>query len=233
MRKNILISGSSRGLGKELTQILRSQGYNVFTMGYSTDVPVDLRVDLSNGPDTKKLLKKFFDKNNIDILVCNAGTGKRPQYLESTFSLSEYFEQKNYVTAKNLVEACMPYLKEKSSIIAISSIVALKSMEGAPKEYAASKLKLNSYIKKLALQCSGRDIRCNIISLGNVFFYGSRWEEISIEKPIFVQELLENVVPLHRFISPDEIAYAIIYLSSELSRNITGMNLIIDGGQSL
>ena len=76
-------------------------------------------------------------------------------------------------------------------------------------------------------------IRFNVISPGNIFFEGSRWEEILIENPVYVQELLENEVPLMRFIGPEEIADAIVYLSSESGKNITGANLVIDGGQSL
>lgn len=233
MRKNILISGSSKGLGKELSRILRNQNHKVFTMGFATNEPVDLRVDLSNRLATEKLIKSFFERNNIDILVSNVGTGKLPNFMPTHQSLTEYFERINYVTAKNLIDSCLPFLQSNSSIIGISSIVAIKSIEGAPREYAESKLKLNTYFKKLAIRCAVNNIRCNIISPGNIFFSGSRWEEISFEKPTFVQELLEKKVPLHQFITPEEIASAIIFLSSESARNITGMNLIIDGGQSL
>jgi NAD(P)-dependent dehydrogenase (short-subunit alcohol dehydrogenase family) len=64
-------------------------------------------------------------------------------------------------------------------------------------------------------------------------FPNSRWEELMLEKPEFVQNKIENEVPLGAFISPFEIAAAISYLTSAQAVNITGTNLVIDGGQSL
>lgn len=231
--KNVLISGSSKGLGQMLTSILRHEGYKVFTMGRTPSADIDLAVDLTDKEATNILLGTFLSENIIDILICNAGTGKMPFGITSKQDLLDYFYDKNFLTAKNLVNACMPFLKPKSLVIAISSIVALKDIEGAPKEYAFAKRELNKMIRNLAAEQASKEIRFNIISPGNIYFSGSRWEEISNEKPEFVQRMLRDDVPLHNFITPDEIAAAIIYLSSENSRNITGLNLVIDGGQSL
>jgi 3-oxoacyl-[acyl-carrier protein] reductase len=233
MMKNVLISGSSKGLGQMLTSILRNEGYKVFTMGRTPSADLDLVVDLTDMEATNVLLGTFLSENIIDILICNAGTGKMPFGITSKQDLLDYFYDKNFLTAKNLVNACMPFLKPKSLVIAISSIVALKDIEGAPKEYTFAKRELNKMIQNLAAEQASKGIRFNIISPGNIYFSGSRWEEISNEKPEFVQRMLRDDVPLHNFITPDEIAAAIIYLSSENSRNITGLNLVIDGGQSL
>jgi 3-oxoacyl-[acyl-carrier protein] reductase len=233
MMKNVLISGSSKGLGQMLTSILRHEGYKVFTMGRTPSADIDLVVDLTDKEATNVLLGTFLSENIIDILICNAGTGKMPFGITSKQDLLDYFYDKNFLTARNLVNACMPFLKPKSLVIAISSIVALKDIEGAPKEYAFAKRELNKMILNLAAEQASKEIRFNIISPGNIYFSGSRWEEISNEKPEFVQRMLRDDVPLHNFITPYEIAAAIIYLSSENSRNITGLNLVIDGGQSL
>ena len=233
MTKNILISGSSKGLGRMLATILRDKGFKVFTMGRTPSTEVDLIVDLTDEKTTSELLITFLSKNDIDILICNAGTGKAPSEVTSNNDLRDYFYSKNFLTAKNLINACIPFLKPKSLVIAISSIVALKDIEGAPREYAYAKQELNKMFRNLAVEQASKEIRFNIISPGNVYFSTSRWEEISKLKPEFVQKVLRDDVPLHNFITPDEIAAAIIYLSSEGSRNITGLNLIIDGGQSL
>ena len=233
MMKNVLISGSSKGLGHMLTSILRHEGYKVFSMGRTPADGVDLIVDLTDIETTRVLLETFLSENNIDILICNAGTGKMPFGVTSKKDLQDYFYSNNFLTAKNLINVCIPFLKPKSLVIAISSIVALKDIEGAPKEYASAKRELNKMIRNLAVEQAPKEIRFNIISPGNIYFSGSRWEEISKEKPKFVQRMLSDDVPLHNFITPDEIAAAIIYLSSENSRNITGLNLVIDGGQSL
>jgi 3-oxoacyl-[acyl-carrier protein] reductase len=179
--------------------------------------------------------KKIFDLHGaIDILVSNAGTGKKPLELSSEAIINEYFREKNYLTAENFIRVATPYLKTPgASIVGISSIVALTEIPGVSKGYAESKIEMNRLFRRKAIDFARKGIRVNLISPGNIYFSGSRWEEITHENPKYVEELLRDKVPLHNFVSPDEIAAAILYLSSEQAKNITGSNLVIDGGQSL
>ncbi len=234
-QRNILISGSSKGLGKQLANHFKNQGFRVITMGYETPSSVDIRCNLLDLPGLEFELKRVFDIHGaFDILVCNAGSGKLPTGITSENTLREYFLEKNFQTAKNLLSAARPYLKTPgASVIGISSIVALTEILGAPKGYAEAKNEMNQFFRKQALELAKHGIRVNLISPGNIFFSGSRWEEIALNNPNFVIDLLREKVPLHEFISPTEIASAILYLSSDQAKNITGINLIIDGGQSL
>jgi len=231
--KKILISGSSKGLGFNLAQIFREKSWTVYTMGNSTNTKVDIRVDLTDELATKRELESFFLDTQIDVLVCNAGTGKLPMQYADDEELSRYFLEKNFATANNLINSMVPFMKYEGSVIAISSIVALKVIAGAPKAYSEAKKQLNEYIRNLAKIKHEKSLRFNLISPGNIIFPGSRWEEIVLKDHDFVKNLLENEVPLGRFINPKEIASAIDYLSSFEARNITGTNLVIDGGQSL
>ncbi len=233
--KIALISGSSRGLGKELTQLLRDRGMEIITMGFETDSDVDIKCNLLDLELLQTEINGFFQKSPpIDVLVCNAGTGKLPTTNLSDAELRQYFMDKNYFTALNLIEATVPYMKNGgSSVVGISSIAALKEITGAPTAYRDAKRELNRLFRSKARELATRGIRFNVISPGNIFFKGSRWEEILTQNPIYVQELLKKEVPLKRFIDPEEIADAIVYLSSEAAKNITGANLVIDGGQSL
>jgi len=232
---NILISGSSRGLGREIANNFRNMGLNVTTMGYQSKEDVDIRCDLLDIMALDIELKKLYEKQGpIDILVCNAGGGKTPDSDFSKNQLRKYFFEINFETAKNLLNSAEPYLKSPgASVVGISSIAALTEIAGAPIAYSEAKAKLNKFLLGKALELSKRKVRVNLISPGNLMFQGSRWHEISRENPAFVEELLENRVPLHEFISPEEIASAILYLSSSQARNITGTNLVIDGGQIL
>ncbi len=233
--KIALISGSSRGLGKELTQLLHDRGMEIITMGFETDSEVDIKCNLLDLELLQTEINGFFQKSpQIDVLVCNAGTGKLPATNLSDAELRKYFMDKNYFTALNLIEATVPYMKNPgSSVVGISSIAALKEITGAPTAYRDAKRELNRLFRSKARELATRGIRFNVISPGNIFFEGSRWEEILTQNPIYVQELLKKEVPLKRFIGPEEIADAIVYLSSEAAKNITGANLVIDGGQSL
>lgn len=233
--KVVLISGSSRGLGKTLSNLLNSRGMEVITMGFESDSAVDIKCNLLKPDLLQEVIKDYFDSGKeIDLLVCNAGTGKVPDISLSEEELRCYFMEKNYFTALNLINAVIPYMKnQSSSVIGISSIAALKEIQGAPYAYRDAKIAMNRLFREKAKELAVRGIRFNIISPGNIFFDGSRWEEILKENPERVEKLLENDVPLKRFIGPEEIADAIVYLSSDSGKNITGANLVIDGGQSL
>jgi NAD(P)-dependent dehydrogenase (short-subunit alcohol dehydrogenase family) len=204
-------------------------------MGNETLSDVEVRCNLLDLKDLEIELKRVFDRYGaIDILVCNAGTGKPPTETYSDRELREFFRKKNFETAKNLLITALPYLKTPgASVIGISSIVAITEIMGVPRGYQEAKKELNQFFRKQALELAQYGIRVNLISPGNIFFSGSRWEEIALNNPKFVEELLRAKVPLHEFISPNEIAGAILYLSSDQAKNITGINLIIDGGQSL
>jgi NAD(P)-dependent dehydrogenase (short-subunit alcohol dehydrogenase family) len=233
--KNILISGSSSGLGREIAKILKSMGHHVLTMGHTSNHEVDIRCDLLDLDLLKKEIRSCFKKVGvIDILICNAGSGKLPVEHLDKDSLEQYFIEKNLHTTQNLLSAAGPYLRAPGcSIIGISSIAALTENSGAPESYSKSKRMMNKLFTDEAFLMAKKGIRMNIISPGNIFFEGSRWDEISREKPEYVEELLSKKVPLHRFIRPIEIVDSILFLSSNSAVNITGMNLIIDGGQAL
>jgi NAD(P)-dependent dehydrogenase (short-subunit alcohol dehydrogenase family) len=233
--KNILISGSSRGLGREISRILTSLGHKVWTMGLSSPAEVDIRCDLLNLDLLKNEIHNCFDAiGPIDILICNAGTGKPPAGSYNSSELERYFLEKNLHTSQNLLFAAEPYLRSPGcSVIGISSIAALTDDSGAPEGYVKAKRLVNELFADKALLFAEIGVRVNIISPGNVFFEGSRWDEIRKEKPEFVKELLSERVPLHEFISPIEIVDAILFLSSKSATNITGTNLVIDGGQIL
>ncbi len=233
--KSLLISGSSRGLGRELSLLLAQKGYRVFTMGFQTHAPVDFSVDLSDRELTNQTIQGVGSGlAPLSVIVCNAGTGKAPRDNMSKDELADFFYNTNFVTAKNLVESSLPLLDVVgSSVIGISSIAALAEVPGAPYGYAESKRQLNEYFRQMALKYAQKRIRFNLLSLGNVNFAGSRWEEKAQENPQFVANLLKDRVPLNSFISPREVADAIDFLSSPSAVNITGANLVIDGGQSL
>lgn len=232
--KTALISGASKGIGKQLKPLLELSGFRVVTMGFETNSLVDIRVDLRSLADVRQAVDDFFTQEiGIDLLICNAGTGRPPVHLPDN-DWPDYFIETNVVTAKNLVLASLNHLVPSNScVIGISSIAAAKHLPNSPKGYGESKQLLNETFRELATKYAKRRTRFNIISLGNVLFEGSRWSEISNENPTLVERLLEEEVPLGSFITPREIAAAIVYLASDDALNITGANLFLDGGQSL
>ena len=233
--KIALISGASAGLGKEIAPFISDLGFQVIKLGFKSAGRVDYRADLTNPILAQELISQIIDDNGeISLVIANAGGGKKPPGELSPGELDTYFMERNFYTAKNLISSSMESLiQTKGSVIAISSIVALKEIENAPTGYAKSKKALNSFIREIALEQGKTGVRANLISPGNIFFPGSRWDELKTLNPELVSKTLSEHVPLGNFITPAEIAAAIKYLSSGQACNITGTNIVIDGGQSL
>ena len=233
--KLVVISGASKGLGFELASLIEIKGYKVIRLGFNTAGNVDYRCDLVSKENTLECIGEIRREfGEIDLLISNAGGGKKPLEVQDEASIVDYFNKLNVVTAKNLIEASLPSLrKSKGVVIAISSIVALKDIPDAPLGYAKAKKELNQYIRTVAKREAKNGVRANIISPGNLMFPNSRWAELLRENPEFVQNKIQTQVPLGSFISPNEVASAILFLSSTNGANITGANIVIDGGQSL
>ena len=234
-KKNVLISGSSRGLGREISEILKTLNFNVITMGFSSPTNVDIRCNLLDKETLSQQIHKFSKKfGKIDVLICNAGTGKIPEQNLDSDALDCYFHERNYLTSECLLDAAEPFLRSPGAlVVGISSIAALIEDSGAPLGYSKAKRKMNNLFLERARTLAAKEIRVNLISPGNIFFKGSRWEEIRQEFPETVEIILREKVPLHNFISPVKIVDAILFLASKSARNITGNNLVIDGGQIL
>ena len=85
--------------------------------------------------------------------------------------------------------------KNNGSIVCISSICALKTIDGAPITYSVSKAALNAYIKNIAPCMAKHGVRVNGVAPGNIFFEGSVWDKKLKEKPEVVQEIFSKFYP--------------------------------------
>ena len=89
------------------------------------------------------------------------------------------------------------------------------------------------YIKSMAVKHGSDGIRFNAVSPGNVYFKGSVWDKKLQEDKLSVENYINDVVPLGSFISAEDIAESVAFLVSERAKNITGVILKVDGGQSI
>lgn len=242
--KNYIISGSSKGIGKEIALGFLESGARILVNSRNSEDLKEIQKnnpdkvlvhdgDLTNEEEAKKLVEFSLKKwGTIDGIVCNIGSGRSvPPSTESMDELKRVFDL-NLFTATNLIHYSLDALEKTSgTIVCISSICGHEAL-GAPSTYSAAKAALNSYVKSIARPLGGRNIRINVVSPGNIYFEGSVWEKKMADEKEKTLEMLESQVPLKRFGTPEEISNAVMFLSSNYSSFCTGTILVADGGQT-
>ncbi len=242
--KNVLISGSSRGIGLGIAEKFIGSGANV-TINSRNEKELKLvsdkigKCNYVSGDvcdfETAKIISSKADDimGGIDILVCNVGSGSSVPPGQETLEEWQRIFSINLYSAVNLITASLSSIeKSRGSIICISSICGMETIPGAPVTYSVAKSALNSFVKSISVPYGERGIRINSIAPGNINFKGSVWEKKLENDPLSVKELLENQVPLKKFGSIDDIANLALWLASDLSKFVTGAIYAVDGGQT-
>lgn len=238
MKKNILVSGASKNLGKFITEQFAKEGHNIFAISRSFfkshkniyNIKCNLlklnQVNLS----LKKIKKKF---KKIDLIILCAGDSKKYYFNNEKNKDWERSFSNNFNVCTNLIES---YLKifnySKTKIIVFSSIAGIKVTK-APITYSVAKAALNFYAKYKAKQLSQYNINLNVISPGNIIMKKNNWGKRLINNKKKVLNYIRQNVPLNTFCHPEEIFNLCKYLSIENTSSITGSNFIIDGGETL
>ncbi len=239
--KVALITGASRGIGKEIAIELASHGANIaFTdlrqdeqaMSVETTLQ-NLGVkakfyasDASSYEDAQILIQNIVsDFNSIDILVNNAGITRDTLLLRMSEKDWDLVMNVNLKSVFNLTKAVQPImLKQRSgSIINISSIVGIGGNAGQA-NYSASKAGIIGFTKSVAKEIGSRGIRCNAVAPG---FIVTEMTNVLSEE---VKEIWTKEIPLRKPGTPKDVAQTVLYLASELSSYITGQVLRCDGG---
>jgi len=239
--KTVLITGSSRGIGRAIAIAFAQEGANVVvnyvknkTEGEKVVAEIKklgagaiaIQADVSSESDVKRMIKEAAKQfGRIDILVNNAGIVFDVPVLEKTYKQWEQTLKVNLIGAFLCVKYATPYLKKKkgASIVNISSTNGIDSLNPESADYDASKAGMISLTKNLS-QALAPHIRVNSIAPG--------WVKTEINKNLpkkFIKEETERIA-LKRFAGPEEIAKAVLFLCSDDSSFITGSVLVVDGG---
>ncbi len=239
--KVALITGASRGIGKEIAIELASHGANIAFTDLRQDeqamsvestlqklgVKAKFYVsDASSYEDAQILIQNIVsDFNSIDILVNNAGITRDTLLLRMSEKDWDLVMNVNLKSVFNLTKAVQPImLKQRSgSIINISSIVGIGGNAGQA-NYSASKAGIIGFTKSVAKEIGSRGIRCNAVAPG---FIVTEMTNVLSEE---VKEIWTKEIPLRRPGTPKDVAQTVLYLASELSSYLTGQVLRCDGG---
>jgi NAD(P)-dependent dehydrogenase (short-subunit alcohol dehydrogenase family) len=188
--------------------------------------------DVSNLADLDRLYATVHQQHDhIDIVFANAGLGDVAPLGEiSEASFDKTFD----VNVKGLlftVQKALPFLREGSSIILNASTTTHK-VEPALSVYAASKAAIRSFARSWTLDLKGRNIRVNAVSPGPTVTPGIGGPVKTEEERQRIFAYLAASIPLGRMADPDEIAKAVVFLASDESSFVNGIELFVDGGQA-
>ncbi len=246
--KVALVTGTASqvGMGKAICLTLAQEGCDII----STDINLEgakqtadavkalgrkciaFKVDVTKGADVDAMVKaalKEFGK--IDILVNNAGGNMimGTPFLEQNSDMWNKDMALNLYGTMNCSKAVVPGMAERKygKIINFSSIVAKWSL-GGPGSYAASKAAVLSFTRGLASQFGPSNINVNAIAPGmvNTNFFGAL--PGNVQTAMFAE--VAGMAPLKRNQEASDIANAVAFLSSDVSRNITGQCIQVDSG---
>jgi NAD(P)-dependent dehydrogenase (short-subunit alcohol dehydrogenase family) len=237
--KIAVITGGSSGIGLATAKRFVEEGAYVFITG-RRQAELDKAVaeigrnvtgvqgDVSNLDDLDRLYKEVeTKKGKLDVLFANAGIAEpvptpdvTPEHYDRTFDI-------NTRGVFFAVHKALPLMKDGGSIIVNGSGAWQK---GIPMyaAYAATKAALRSFVRTWTAEFAGKGIRANVISPGPVetpILEGQFGENTDA-----VKERFKAMVPMGRIGKPEEIASAAVFLASEESSYITGIELPVDGG---
>ena len=235
--KNVLITGSARGIGLAIAHKFASVGANVILnglsgisddilaefAGYSGKV-VAVIGDVSKAADAQRIVEEaVVALGSVDVLVNNAGITRDKLMLKMTEEDFEQVLKVNLTGTFNMTQSVLkPMTKARQgAIINLSSVVGLAGNIGQA-NYAASKAGLIGFSTSVAREVAARNIRVNCIAPG---FIASDMTDVLPEK---IKEASLALIPMKRFGTPEEVADVALFLAGQ--EYLTGQVITIDGG---
>jgi NAD(P)-dependent dehydrogenase (short-subunit alcohol dehydrogenase family) len=241
--KVAVITGASTGIGLATAQRFVAEGAYVYITGRRQD-ELDAAIrqigknvtgvlsDASNLADLDRLYTLVKQQHgNIDVLFANAGGG---EFAPLGAISEEHFDKTFSTNVKGLlftVQKALPLLQDGSSIILNASTTSIK---GGPafSVYSANKAAVRSFARTWTVDLQARHIRVNAISPGSVNTPGLRGLAQDEEQAEQMRTFLAGTIPMGRLGDPDEIAKVVVFLASDDSSFVTGIELFADGGQA-
>ncbi len=241
--KTAIITGGSRGIGREIAIKFAQEGANIAFSDLVKDENFeslekdlsDMGVkakgyasDASSFEGSEKMVDEIAkDFGSVDILVNNAGITRDNLLMRMTEADWDLVIKINLKSVFNLTKAVQKYmLKQRSgSIINMSSVVGVSGNAGQS-NYSASKAGLIGFTKSIAQELGSRSIRCNAIAPG---FIETKMTE---KLPEDVRKEWIKTIPLRRGGQAQDVANVATFLASDLSTYVTGQVINVCGGMN-
>ncbi|SDL89792.1 3-oxoacyl-[acyl-carrier-protein] reductase [Halarsenatibacter silvermanii] len=243
--ENVVITGSSRGIGAACARKFAEQGANLMLNYYSDDSQarveelidefenlensgriISRQADVSDSEEAEDLIKTSLNEfESIDILINNAGITRDGLFMRMKEEDWRDVIDVNLNGVYNCTHAAIrSMIKNRSgSIINMTSIVAMIGNPGQS-NYAASKAGIIGFTRSLAREVASRNININAVAPGFIK------TDMTDDMPESAREEMLSNIPLAREGKPEEVADTVLFLSSDLAQYITGEVIKVTGG---
>jgi NAD(P)-dependent dehydrogenase (short-subunit alcohol dehydrogenase family) len=234
--KVAVVTGGTTGIGFAVAKLFVAEGAYVFITGRRQkelddavkeigDNVSGVQGDISDLADLDRLYESVKAKGRIDVVVANAGLG---EFVSLEGVTEEHFDKTFDINVKGTlftVQKALPLLNDGGSIILMGSVASAK---GTPAfaVYGASKAALRNFVRGWTSELKGRGIRSNVLSPGPIA------TPLMEAQPQDAMDSLISTIPLGRLGRPEEVAKAALFLASDDSSFVTGIELFVDGGRA-
>lgn len=239
--KNIIVTGATRGIGKEIAITLAQNGANIAInyRNYNDEIEqlinsikefgvevIAVKCDVSKAEEVDNFISEVKNHfSSIDVLVNNAGITKDGLLLRMKEEDFNSVLDVNLKGTFNTTKSISPIMiKQKhGKIINISSVVGIVGNAGQC-NYAASKAGVIGFSKSVARELASRNINVNVVAPGYIDTDMTKGLSDKVK-----DEILKSI-PMKKMGDPKEVANLVLFLSSNLSDYITGQVINVDGG---
>lgn len=247
--KVAMITGGSRGLGRQCALALGQEGCAVSICGRdgarvnatATELAAQginvhgSQADVTKPDDAARFLAETAAALGApDILVNNVG-GRRGSVLFDETTMEQFLEglEVNLISAVRMTKLALPHMQAQGwgRVINIASIYGRE--HGGSVDYMTGKAGMIAFSKHLALQLASSGVLVNCVAPGSIDFPGSSWDRFQQNNtPEVVDEFIDRNLPMGKFGWPEPIGETVAFLASDRANLITGACINVDGGQS-
>jgi len=237
MKKTVIVTGGSSGIGLSIVEKFIEQGYQVFNLDIQPcKLGIYKQCDITNSKQVADIISEISSTNTIDVLISNAGIHFSANIENTSMDDFDKVLNLNVKGAFSAIKAVLPNMKanKNGAIIIMASDQALIAKHNSF-AYNLSKAALASMAKTTALDYAAFNIRANAVCPGTIetpLYHQAinNYCEKSGEDKTKVHQEEAQLQPLGRLGQPEEVAELVCFLASDKAKFITGSLQVIDGG---